>query len=102
MEQEMTENKAEITEILELQFALVDSIDVYMNNEEITLSEILMRAEGIQIPIVKNTSWRSFLNTKMEIMDYEVIAQMTEIEEGKQFLRIKSEKLLDFVYEHAQ
>lgn len=95
--QEMELNKKEFTLALEKHHNLLDTLKVYEDNDQVSLSEILKKGNWLQIPIVRNTSWKSFLNTKIELVDFEVISQLTDIEETKTFMESKSKGLMDFV-----
>ncbi len=43
--------------------------------------------------------WRSFLNSKLEIIDFEVISQMADIGGLKQFGNVKADKLMEYALE---
>ncbi len=101
IKKEMKANKQEFEEVLEKQYALADTLEFYSADDSIPLIEVVNKANGVQIPTVKNTSWRSVLNSKLELIDFEVISQMTEIENAKQYLRIKTEKLIDYGSDNA-
>lgn len=99
---EMELNKNEFTEVLPKQYAIIDSIEIHISNEKISLADIIIKSNGLQVPTVKNTSWKSFLNSKLELIDFEVISKLTDIEEAKQFMNSKFNKLMDFVLNNAE
>jgi hypothetical protein len=49
---------------------------------------------------IRNTSWKTFLNSNMELIDYKSISLLTGIDESKENMRIQEGKLVDFVYEN--
>ncbi|RMG87099.1 MAG: hypothetical protein D6714_03005 [Bacteroidetes bacterium] len=101
IKQEMRANKAEFELVLPRHSAAVDSVRYYMHNNQVSVMDIVLKLEGIEIPIVRNTTWNSFLNTKMELIDFKTISVLTEIEDARAFMNLKNEKLMDFVWTHA-
>ncbi len=97
VDQEMELNIIDFSTIIPKQYALIDSLNHYKSNKEITLIEALQRSNGLLIPSVKNTAWNSFLNAKLELIDFEVVSILTEVEEEKALMKLKSEKLMDFL-----
>jgi len=102
IQKEMKSNEADIIEVLPSHYALQDTIDRYRNDERISLSDIIIKGNGLQAPTVKNTSWNSFLNSKLELIDYNTISILTEIEESKHLMKSKLDKLMDFVLENSE
>ena len=99
--QELLDNIQELKEVMPQQEALLDSLERYMDNDQISASEVIISADGFKLPTIKNTAWRSFLNTKMELVDYELIAILSEIEAAKDFLSVKTSKMMDFIFSAA-
>ena len=102
IEKEMKSNEADINEVLPMHYALQDTIDRYRSDERISLSDIIIKGNGLQAPTVKNTSWNSFLNSKLELIDYNTISILTEIEESKHLMKSKLDKLMDFLLENSE
>lgn len=102
LEKEMKSNEADINEVLPTHYALIKTIDLYMNDENISLSDIIVIGNGLKASTVKNTSWNSFLNSRLELIDFETISMLTEIEEFKAFLNSKLEKLMNFFLENSE
>jgi hypothetical protein len=97
VEREMELNLNEFSTLLPIQYALIDSLNYWKSNKEVSLIEALQKTNGLQIPTVKNTAWNSFLNSKLELIDFEVVSILTDVEEKKEVMNIKTEKLMDFV-----
>lgn len=95
---ELTETNVDITKKLVQQRTLIDSLQFYLKDNQISLDEIIRKAKGIYVPTIKINSWKAISNSKIELMDYDMISTLADIEEQKEHLRIKSEKLLDFIY----
>ena len=101
IEKEMQSNTDEFTTTLPKQYRLVDSVQFYISDEDISIVEIIKKSNGLQIPSTRNTTWKSFLNSKLELVDFEVVSILTDVEEKKHFMNIKLEKLVDFIYENT-
>lgn len=102
IKQELQGNREELTEAINQQETLVDTIQVYANDDLVSLVETIMKADGIKVSSIYNTSWKAFQNTKIELIDFEIISLLTNLEELKQLLNLKFSKLTDFVYTHAK
>ncbi len=96
IELEIRENKSDIEEVIPLQNKFIDSLEVHLDNPDVSIADLFVVTGGIKIPTVKNTAWRSFLNTNIELVDYEVISILTEIEEARQFFKLKLSTLMEF------
>jgi len=83
---EMESNKNEFREILPLQYALIDSINIHLDNKKTSLAEIVIKANGLKVPIVKNTSWKSILNSKLELIDFEAFQKLKILKIGMRFM----------------
>ena len=62
------------------------------------INDIVTKLGGIRGVNIKNTSWKSFINPNIELVDYKIISNLTDIEEGKESLKLQSAKLLDMMY----
>lgn len=96
--QELVETKKDIDEKLIKQRMLIDTLSFYLKDNQISLDAIIKKATGIYIPSIKTNSWKAISNSKIELMDYAKVSTLADIEEQKELLRIKSEKLLDFIF----
>ena len=99
---ELAETNEDITEKLVVQESLIDTVDFYLKNDSTSILEIILKAEGIKIPSIKINSWKAISNSKIELMDYEKISALANIEEQKETLRMKGEYLLNFIYPNTK
>jgi len=102
IEKEMKSNEIEFNAVMPMQFSLIDTIDQYMNDEKISLSEIIIRGNGLRAPTLNNVSWNYFLNTKLELIDFNTISILTKIEQANQLLNSKISNLMEFVLENSE
>ena len=99
---ELEESSKDIEEALPKQQILIDSLKKYMNDETTSLSEIINKAKGIAGPNIKMHTWSAITNSKIELIEFEKLSALSEIEESKKYLEFKQQKILDFVIENAK
>jgi len=102
IEKEMVESKASIDEILPKHYVLADSIGTYIDDPNLSLRGIIEKSGGMQYPIIKNIGLRFFISTKAELINYNIISQLTEIENSKNLMDKKFDKLMDYAYENME
>jgi hypothetical protein len=96
---DIEQSQAEVDTILRRHQAALDSMEVYLADETQSVGDILLRAGGIQYPAIKNISLRFLVANKAELVDYQLIALLTDIELISQLLEKKFDKLMDYGYE---
>ena len=95
---ELTDTNQDIKENLLLQKSYIDSIDAYLIDDNISLLDITLKNKGIYVPTIKINSWKAISNSKIELLDYKKISALAIIEEQKEMLKMKSMRLVDFLY----
>jgi hypothetical protein len=66
---------------------------------ELTLYRLLTDFGGFQVAITKNVSLRFFINNRADLLDYNVISQLLDIESQSSLLQEKIRRLSDFINE---
>ncbi len=99
VENELVENKRDLITVIEEHERLIDTINIYQNKPELSVGAITSKANGIRGVSIKNTAWKSLLNANLELLDYETISILTDIDEAKADYKLKIEKLTDFLLE---
>jgi len=97
IDMELEESRKDIIIKIPKQQMLIDSIGKYLNDETISLFEIIKKANGIHGPQIKNYSWKAIANSKIELIEFEKLSELSEIDESKEGLKLKMEKLIGFV-----
>lgn len=100
IEEELAETKTDIDKTLIKQKSLLDTISYYINDDKISLLEIALKTNNVKVPLIKTSSWKAISNTKIELIDYNNVKILTNIEEKKKVFEMKVEKLLDFLYDN--
>ncbi len=98
VENELIETKGEIEQLIPLQKSLIDSLDFYANNKDITLFQIIRKTNGIQIPKIKTNAWKAISNSKIDLISFNEIISLSNIEEQKEILKNKTAYLLTYLY----
>jgi hypothetical protein len=95
---ELKESKEDIKTTIPQQQALIDSLEYYADNKNVTILDIVKKSNGVFIPQVKINGWKSVSNTKIDLINYEKVASLSNIEALKETLNNKSEFLMSFMY----
>ncbi len=99
---ELEESKIELEESVPKQQMLIDSLGRYLNDKTVSIFGIITKADGIQGPTIKNNAWKAIAGSKIELVDFEKISSLSDIDDSKEGLRIKLEKLLDFLVDNLK
>lgn len=95
---ELKEANNEIKNKIPIQKSVIDNLDIYMNNNKISLYNTIIKTKGLHFPSIKMNSWKAISNSRIELLDYDKISDIANIEEQKDILKIKIDKLTDLIY----
>jgi len=96
--EELKENKLELEEKIPEHYALLDTIYAYIDSDSVPIGEIVQKVQGVRIVNVKNNSWRAFLNFKIELIEYDYISTLSNIDGGQRHMEKQTDQLIDFIY----
>lgn len=102
IDKELNETSEDIITNKKIQKSLIDTLDFYKNYDEISLFDILIKVDGIHMPTIKINSWKAISNSKIELMEYDKISALANIEEQKELLKTKGENLINFIYPNTK
>jgi hypothetical protein len=102
LNKELTETTEDITYNIENQKSLVDTLEFYKNNDKISILDIVMKVKGIKMPTIKINSWKAISNSKIELMEYNKVSTLANIEEQKELLKTKSQNLMNFIFPNTK
>tara|TARA_B110000977_G_scaffold17861_1_gene21631 strand:- start:1123 stop:1662 length:540 start_codon:yes stop_codon:yes gene_type:complete len=102
IESELEESNLDIKRVIPKQLASADTINVYMNNEKVTLYEIMMKSNGIQKPVIKTNSWNALANSKIELIEYEKLSILSDIQERKENLNQRIERQVEYGFQNFE
>ena len=95
---ELKEANKEITEKIPNQKSLIDTLNYYMSDNKISLFDIIVKNNGIRTPIIKMNAWKAISNSKIELLKYDKMTVLADIESEKGIMNQKLDKLLTLVY----
>lgn len=102
IEKELKESSLDIERIIPKQQASVDTIDLYLNKDEISLYDIIEKINGIHAPTIKTNAWNAIASSKIELIEYGKLSALARIEERKENLILRNEKQLDFLFQNIE
>lgn len=97
---EIKENKSELDSVIIEHKAFTDTINLYINDEEVKVGDILNKTNGLTAVIIKNSAAKAFVNIKPELINYEILSVLTNINEEKIYMNQKLENLSNFIYQN--
>ena len=98
MDKELKESNDDIKKKMPQQQTLIDSLNFYKKNDTISLFDVMMKVNGIQIPKIRISSWKAISNSKIELLEYDRVSALANIEEQKEVLLSKTQYLMNFLY----
>jgi len=99
---ELEENRIDIKESIPKQQILIDTIGKYINDETVAIIDIIKKTDGIHGPNIQNNSWKAISNTKIELIEFEKLSKLSEIDDTNENLKYKKQKLIDFVVDNLK
>lgn len=98
IESEIEETQNDIEDKLVAHSALIDTLGSYVDDEAISLQRIMNKTNGITLPKIRIHSWKAISNSRIELLDYESLSSLANIEDEKNLLEEKSKYLMNFLY----
>ena len=102
IEEEIKLNKTDMHRIVQRHKETIDSVAMHLNNDKISLRQIIENSRGFQIAELKNIGLRFFISNKAELIDYEIISSLSEIEFLSEAVKMKTERLLNYLYDNME
>lgn len=98
IKKELSDTKVDIEKTILKQKTLIDTLNFYSKNKELSILSLTLKVDGIKIPTVKINSWKAISSSKIELFDYGNLSNLANIEEKKDHLTEKGNYLMDFLY----
>lgn len=102
MKQELQESKAEIIKNIPKQQRFIDSLSLYLNDDTVSIIEVSRKADGLHAPLIRTNSWAAISQTKIELVDYDKLKVLTDIEESKEIFKEKLKFLMNFAFSNMR
>ena len=102
IDKELKESNKDIEEKIPLQRRLIDTLNFYKNDDKTSILNIMRKADGVLLPSIKINSWKAISSSKIELMKYDRISTMANIEEEKENLLSKTRILTNFTSQNIK
>ena len=102
VEKDIISSKEDLKEVSDKHIRTIDTMAVYLNDEQLSIVEIIEGVGGIQIAQTKNISLNYMVGNRAELLDYELISLLTNIESTRELLDNKFDKFLNYAYETVE
>lgn len=102
IKKELDESKTAIIKNIPKQQKLIDSLTYYISDNEKSLIEVSLKADGLHAPQIRTNSWIAISKTKIELVDYDKLKVLSDIENGKEILKLKLNYLTNFAFSNMQ
>ena len=100
IENEIALSQTDLDTVLNKHQGIFEFVKDHREGNEQALGEMIGTLGGIQSASIKNISLRFFVANKAELVDFELISQLSEIESNTDILSEKMKRLVDFIYEN--
>lgn len=102
IDHELEETLGDINEVVPLQQSLVDSLDFYTDDAETDLTDIVSKVNGFYIPNIRVNAWKALSVSKIELIDYRLVSDLSNIEEQKEILKTKGADISNFLFSNPK
>ena len=101
IKKEVELSQIEVDTVLNRHIQLYRALENDLGNEEQTLGELVSSSGGFQIASTKNVSLRFFVSNKAELLEFQLISQLLDIELKTDMLSDKIKLMGDFAYDNV-
>ncbi len=95
---ELNETKKDIETKIPKQEKLLNNLKNHVNDENMSLLQIIEKSDGLYTPFIRTNSWIAFSNNKIELIEYKKLSKLNDIEEGKGIFKSKLDYILKYFY----
>ncbi len=100
LKKEFNETNEEIKDKTPYQKTLVDTLHFYSRNEKLALIDVIEKAGGVKGPRIKLNYWKALSDSKIELIAYDRLSILADIDDGNELLVHQRNKILDYVYDN--
>ena len=101
IENEVLLSQTEIDTVLDRHLKLFEKLEEEIGENDQTLGQFVSSSGGFQAASIKNVSLRFFISNKAELLDFELISELLDIESKTELLSDKIARIADFAYENV-
>lgn len=101
IENEIKISQIELDTVLNRHLNLYEVLGDEIGNTELSIGKLVSNSGGFQVAAIKNVSLRFFVSNKAELLDFQLISKLLEIELMSEMLSDKIKLMSDFAYENV-
>ena len=101
IENEINISQIELDTVLARHIKLYEALGEEIGNTELSIGKLVSNSGGFQVAAIKNVSLRFFIANKAELLEFNMISQLLEIEQMSEMLSDKIKLMSDFAYENV-
>ncbi len=101
VQQDLYDSSVDITLNLQRHQAYVDTLRAHLENSSVSIMDITTKSKGIYLPAIKISTLKAAAVSRPDLVDYQKLAALADMEEQKEILSSKSDRLTDFVYSQS-
>lgn len=83
IQEEHGNNIKELEDIIPTHQKLVDTVHHFMEDEMIFIGQFSGMVGGLSMALIGNTSWKSFINSQIQLVDFRIIKLLSNIDSLK-------------------
>lgn len=102
VELDIKSSQEDLEKVTKKHIRTLDSIALYLEDEERSILHIIQNVGGIQYASTKNISLNYMIANRAELLDYELISLLANVEQNSDLLNSKFDKLMDYAYETVE
>lgn len=97
MREEAKDNMLKIEEVIEGHKTQADSIENFIHDENINVLETILKTGGLQAPSVSNIAWKSVINSRAELVEYQTLSLFNKIEYCNNLVETKTNRISNHI-----
>ncbi|MAW88185.1 MAG: hypothetical protein CMJ42_16835 [Phyllobacteriaceae bacterium] len=98
---ELQQNTESLERVLQRQSVFMDTLQHYLDDESVSLGEVLQRGGGLQLATIQNAAQTALLSSKIDLLDIDEVLFFTELNESKKLMNLKVQDLMDLALDNV-
>ena len=98
---ELQQNTESLERVLQRRTVFMDTLQRYLDNDSVSLGEVLQRGGGLQLATIQNAAQTALLSSKIDLLDIDEVLFFTELNESKKLMNLKVQDLMDLALDNV-
>ena len=100
MKEEAQVNFDDFDKIIPLHLRMIDTIDFYLEDPNISVLDLFVKNNGFKLPSVSNSTWTAVINNRIELVDIETLKILNGMDGLTELTSSKVKTITDFTYQN--